>query len=221
MLDSNLIILFSNLGLFLAFQAIIFQLELPPPTGYAFDILLAGLYLIPVTFTLFVTAIVVSVAISRVGTKPFMILGSLLGAVGFLLLSTASSSAQILYFEPVMASGLGCLFVSSQKLLVLSVEPRKMGLATSMNTVFRSMGSSLGSPIAGTLITTFTSWVLLGYYHGTPIFFSEASDAAFRYAFYLAAASFLLVLFTVFFAREFLGRRAAVTGETREMAVAA
>jgi predicted MFS family arabinose efflux permease len=215
-LVANFAILFANLGLFLAFQSIIFRLELPPPTGYGFDILTAGLYLVAILVGMFVTTIVSSTQISKIGAKPLMTLGSVLGFAGFLLLSTAKTPDELLYFSPVMACGLGLLFVSSQNTLVLSVDPRKMGLATSMNTVFRSLGSSLGSPIAGTLISTFTTWVLIGYSKGTPVFFSEASVAAFQYGFYIAAACFLAVLGCVFYAQEVLGKNAKAG--PREMA---
>ena len=39
------------------------------------------------------------------------------------------------------------LFVAAQNLLVLTVKPMEMGIATSINTVFRNVGQSLGDPI--------------------------------------------------------------------------
>ena len=206
-------ILFANLGLFLAFQSIIFQLELPPPTGYSYSILAGGLFLVPVLAVVFLTSIVMSTQISKIGAKPVLLAGTVMGTLGFLLLFAANTPSQILLATPVMSFGLGCLFVSSQNLLVLTVDPRKMGLATSMNTVFRSFGSSLGAPISGSLTSTFTVWALHGYADGTPIFFSEAAKAAFRYGFLISAISFLAVFFVAIFAQEVLGKKAVIRYE--------
>jgi predicted MFS family arabinose efflux permease len=95
------------------------------------------------------------------------------------------------------------LMASMQNLLVLSVKPQEMGLQTAMNTVFRNVGSSLGAPIAGSILSTFTFIVTFG---GVSTAFP--TETAFKYTYYVAAAAFLLAFVAALFAREVMGKRA-------------
>jgi hypothetical protein len=84
-----------------------------------------------------------------------------------------------------------------------------MGLTTAMNTVFRNLGDSIGAPIAGSVLSTFTVSVLIGYSKaGTAIYRSFPSAAAFEYCFYIAAAAFAVIAIVILFGREVLGKKA-------------
>jgi len=200
---SNVVGLTSGAALFLAFQAITFQLELGPPAGYGFDILKTGIYLIPLALAILIVAIPVGRLTPKYGTKPFLFLGCLVGAVGFLLISTATSANEIAGYLVVASAGLGILLVATQNLLVLSVQRRQMGLATSLNTVFRNIGSSLGAPVAGSLMSTFViSYVIAGQTISVP------TATAFHYAYYIAVVGFVISLAVSVFAQEVMGKRA-------------
>ena len=77
---SNVVGLTSGAALFLAFQAITFQLELGPPAGYGFDILKTGIYLVPLALAILVVAIPVGRLTPKYGTKPFLYLGCIVGS---------------------------------------------------------------------------------------------------------------------------------------------
>ena len=96
-------------------------------------------------------------AIPKYGVKPFLYLGSIFAAVGFLLLSTYTSVWQIAAYLTVYAFGGGMLTVSIQNLLVLSIEKSEMSLGTALNTDFRYIGMTVGAPIAGALLSTFAN----------------------------------------------------------------
>jgi predicted MFS family arabinose efflux permease len=100
-------------------------------------------------------------------------------------MSTVTSAPQIAEYLAVASGGLGILLVASQNLLVLSVKKREMGVTTSLNTVFRNIGSSLGAPIAGSLMTTIVASYVIG---GQTI--SLPTQTAFHYAYYIAIAGF-------------------------------
>ena len=200
---ANVVGITSGAALFIAFQAISFQLELAPPSGYGFDILTTGLYLLPLAVAILIVAIPVGRLTPKYGVKPFLYFGSVLGALGFLLISTATTAAQIAEYLIVASAGLGMLLVATQNLLVLSVKKREMGLATSLNTVFRNIGSSLGAPIAGSLMTTFVAaYVIAGQKVSLP------THTAFHYAYYIAVAGFAVSLVIALFAQEVMGKRA-------------
>lgn len=206
-LNANLVVLIAGLGMFLAFQTIVYRLELPPPVGSGFDILSTGLALAPIALIMFVVAPIGGVIISRTGVKPLSVAGSIIGSVGFLLAAMTPSTQSIIVPMIIFAAGIATLMVSTANLLVLTVDPREMGLATSLNTVFRTLGSSLGAPIAGSLISTFTTWILVGYINGVPSFYSAPSALSFQYSFYIAAILFLVAGFLSLTASEVLGNR--------------
>jgi MFS family permease len=200
---SNVIGIASGAALFIAFQAITFKLELPKPAGFGYDILTTGLYLLPLAVAILVVAIPVGRLTPKYGVKPFLYLGCILGAVGFYLISTATVSSLIAAYLVVASAGLGMLLVASQNLLVLSVKKREMGLTTSLNTVFRNVGSSLGAPVAGSLMSTFAVTYVIG---GQSL--SLPTATAFQYAYYIAVAGFAVTLVISLFAQEVMGKRA-------------
>jgi MFS family permease len=202
-LVSNLIGVVVGLGMLLAFQSIVYQLEYPKPVGYSFDIFTAGLYLLPMALTMLVVMLPVGIMISKIGTKPFLFAGGIIGTIGFLLLSTATTAIQIPECLVVASVGMAMLMASAQNLLVLSVKPQEMGLQTAMNTVFRNVGSSLGAPIAGSILSTFTVLVTVG-----PTTLLLPTETAFKYIYYVAAVAFLLAFVAALFAHEVIGKKA-------------
>ena len=148
----------------------------------------------------------VGILISKIGVKPFLILGSIIGTIGFLLLSTTTSAIQIPEYLSVASVGLAMLILSMQNLLVLTVKTPEMGLATSMNTVFRNVGQSIGSPIAGSILSTFTFIVV---FSGQS--FALPTSAAFQYTYYIAAIAFAFGLVASLFAHEVMGKNAKNT----------
>jgi MFS family permease len=204
---SNILGVISGMGMLLAFQAIVFQLEDIKPAGYGFDIFTTGIYLLPLAIVLLVLAYPLGILISRVGVKPFLIGGSIIGAIGFLLLSTATTAIQIPEYLAVTSVGLAMLLVSMQNLLVLTVQPSEMGLATSMNTVFRNVGQSLGAPIAGSLLSTFVFTIFIKTPSGLRPF-SLPTLAAFQYTYYIAAIAFVAGLVVSILAHEVMGKKA-------------
>lgn len=203
-LVSNIIGMVVGIGMLLSFQSIVYQLENPAPSGFGFDIFKGGLYLLPMAITMLVIMFPVGVMISRVGTKPFIFAGGLIGALGFFMLSTATTSIQIPEYLVISSVGMAMLMASIQNLLVLSVKPQEMGLATAMNTVFRNVGSSLGSPIAGSILSTFTILITLGPLgmHTFP------THVAYAYTYYVAAVAFMIAFVVAIFAHEVIGKRA-------------
>jgi hypothetical protein len=79
-----------------------------------------------------------------------------------------------------------------------------------MNTVFRNLGNAVGAPITGSILSTFTVSVLAGSKNGSPFYVTVPSNAAFHYAFYLAAVSFVAIALILLFADEVLGKKASV-----------
>ena len=209
-LVANLVLTISGLGMFLAFQALTFRLEYPHPVGFDQTIFETGLSFVAFAAAMLVVAPLASLIVTRVGTKPLTIAGCLVGACGFFLASRADELPQLLGVMFVIGAGIALINAAVINLLVLTVEPRDMGLATAMNAVFRNVGSSIGAPIAGSLMATFTVAVPVAVVGGQAVFATFPSSTAFDDAYYIAAIAFVIAAFLTLFAREILGRRADV-----------
>jgi MFS family permease len=194
---ANLIIIPYGLSLGIAFQTLVYALELPPPSGFGVGLTSIGFYLLPLAVVLLPVALAVGSLIPKYGVKPFLYLGSVLAAAGFLLLSTYQSPEQIEAYLLVYAVGSGMLTVSIQNLLVLSIEKGDMALGTSLNTALRYVGQTLGAPAAGAILSTFVATDTIG---GQVM--SLPTRVAFQYCFYVSVAAFSAVLLLSMFAKE-------------------
>jgi MFS family permease len=205
---SNLGYSVSYLAMILAFQSYVFKFEYPKPAGYNLDIFQTGLSLVPLAAAIFVFAPLTGWLVSKVGVKRMAVPGAAVAAAGFFLDTQASTYAQLLVFMFVIGAGLAMVIASIINLLVLTVDPRDIGLASSMNTVFRNLGNSVGAVITGSILSTFTVLIVVGSGNGSPLYMSVPSQAAFQYTFCLAGASFVAIALIVLFADEVLGKKA-------------
>ena len=202
---TNAVLTVVGLGMYIALFSLIFQFENSPASGgynAAFpriDILNAGLDIVPLALAMIVCATLASLVVSRTGVKPLAVTGSAVTAVGFYLVSVATTLTQALVFETVVGAGIALLNASVINLLILTVDPRDMGQATAMNNVFRNVGGSVGAPIAGSLLATFV--LTSGVFAGAP------AHAAFQYAFWIAAVVTLAGGLAVLLGEEVLGAR--------------
>ncbi len=203
-LVTNVIGIVSGFGMFLAFQAITFRLETPVPYGFGQDIFHIGLSFLAFAIPMLIIAPVASLFVTRAGTKPLTVLGCLIAALGFGLATQATNLTWLLGSMVVMGAGMAVTNAAVINLLILTVDPRDMGIGTSMNAAFRNIGSSVGAPLAGSLMTTFTVSTILG-----PL----PSTTAFNAAYLIAASMFVVAAVVATFGREVLGRRAV--GEAR------
>ncbi|MHB1471623.1 MAG: MFS transporter [Thermoplasmataceae archaeon] len=207
-LIANITLTVAGFGMYLSMQALSYKFETPPPYGFGLSILGTGLSMVAFAGGMIVFAILTGKVISRVGIKPLAMLGSFIAGVGFLLLATAPGYVMTLVFEFVIGSGMSIMNASLINLLVLSVDPRHMGLATSMNSTFRYLGSSVGAPVAGAILSAFVVQSFVNTSSGT-VSFLFPDKTAYFYAFLIGALSFFAAILMITFAREVLGKRTA------------
>ena len=121
------------------------------PTG-------SGLDLLPLMAGLLITSIVGGQIVSRTGKyRVFPIVGTAVMTVGLFLLSRLSPETSTLEAAGAMfVTGLGIGLV--MQVLVVAVQNavgyEQLGVATSGNTLFRNIGSSVGTAVVGTIFAT-------------------------------------------------------------------
>ncbi|HXY46915.1 MAG TPA: MFS transporter [Thermoplasmata archaeon] len=195
---TNLVGSVSGLGMYLALLSMTYLFQDPVRAGgYGQTILGAGLSLVPLALGMLVFAPIAGAIVSRVGARPLTAVGSAVAGVAFLAAIPTQSLGSLLVVEFFVGAGIGILNAGMINLLVLTVDPRDMGLATSMSAVFRNIGSSVGAPLSGSILTTFTI-VFLG--------FVFPAHLAFEWSFAFAAIAFACAGVVVYFGREVLGR---------------
>ncbi|MEM0139107.1 MAG: MFS transporter [Ferroplasma sp.] len=220
-LIANLTLTVSGLGMYLSMQALSYKFETPSPYGFGFSIVYTGIAMVAFALGMITFSIVTGRLITKTGIKPLAIVGSLITAMGFLLLSGSPGLYMTLADEVIIGSGMAIMNASIINLLVLSVEPKDMGLATSMNSTFRYIGSSIGAPIAGTILSLYTVVDIVHTATGIQTF-SFPDFIAFKYAFITGAATFMAAAFIVLLAHEVLGKKTEkVVYDNSSMAISA
>ncbi|AKA49507.1 permease [uncultured archaeon] len=205
-LVANLALSISGMAMFLSMQALTYRLELPVPAGFGKSIVDTGLSLVPFAIGVLAMGPVTGALVSRTGVKPLAILGAVLSAVGFFMQATLPGYTGILIYEFITGAGLSLLNGSMINFVVLTVHPKDMGLATAMNGTFRSMGSGIGAPVAGSLMSTFTASFVIGVGGGLTITRLLPSHLAFTYTFLAASVAFMVSAIVILYGKEVLGR---------------
>lgn len=194
-LIANLVLTVAGLGMFLSMQALTYRFV----DDFQKSILQTGISLVPFAIGTFILGPVAGVLVSRTGVKPLAIAGALVSATGFILESTLPGYYGVLGYEFLIGAGLSLLNGTLINFVVLTVNPRDMGLATAMNGTFRFLGSSIGAPVAGSILTTYALQVAPN--------FSIPDNTAYNYIFLVAAAVFILAALMIPLGKEVLGKR--------------
>lgn len=117
----------------------------------------AGLKLIPLMLGIVSTSIMSGKLISKHGHyKRFPIMGTAIMTVGILAMYTLEIDTpywQLSIFAVMVGAGLGLSMQTIVIALQNSVEFKDMGVATSANTFFRSLGSVFGTALFGAILT--------------------------------------------------------------------
>lgn len=144
-----------GMTMFLFFTVLIILGEYPAP-GFHLTELNAGLVLVPAVLSMMVTGPFLGRSIARFGPKPVMGLGFLLITAGALalLVFNRSTLAVALLAIPVMVGNVAIL-ISMTNVIVLSVDPKTLGIQTGMNQTFRNLGSAVGPVLVTSLLASF------------------------------------------------------------------
>jgi EmrB/QacA subfamily drug resistance transporter len=121
------------------------------------DATTSGLRTLPMVLGLLGTSTAAGSVVSRTGRyKPFPIAGGAVMAVGMFLLSLVDSRTSVLVtslYLLVLGAGLGLCMQVLTIIVQNTVDYRDLGVATSGVTFFRTMGSSFGASVFGTIYT--------------------------------------------------------------------
>ncbi len=181
---TNLATIFVGMGLYFAFLGLTLFVQIPDDTvGYGFGatVLEASVvYLLPGAITGFLVALVSGRFIDRFGARPVLVIAAAAGITGFLFAALAHSAPWQIIVASILANAYISLGYGALPALVVNeVDSGETGVATSMNAIARTVGSStaaalvavlLGRTVTGTSVPMESSFVA--------IFIGGASTAA-------------------------------------------
>jgi MFS family permease len=172
---TNLATIFVGMGLYFAFLGLTLFVQIPGEAGgYGFGatVLEASVvYLLPGAVTGFLIALVSGRFIDRFGARPVLVVAAAAGISGFLLIAFAHSTAWQVIVASILANAYISLGYGALPALVVNeVDAGETGVATSMNAIARTIGSStaaalvavlLGRTMAGTSVPMESSFIAI------------------------------------------------------------
>ncbi|MEA2428341.1 MAG: hypothetical protein QOF37_1969 [Thermoleophilaceae bacterium] len=180
----------TQLVAFAGFLAMFFFLTLYMQNVLGFSPIQTGASYLPLTFGVGIAAGITSQLLSRIGTRPLIVAGSLIASGGVFWLSRipvhGSYAADLLPGMMVMSLGLGAVFVAVTTAANAGVPAEKAGLAASLLNASQQVGGALGLAIFSAIATSRTTH-LLATHAATP----DALTSGFQRAL-LASSIFLL-----------------------------
>ncbi|MFH8593353.1 MFS transporter [Streptomyces rimosus] len=130
-------------------------LQLPKSTGYGLGqtMVVAGLCVAPLGLTMMLTAPVYARISARRGPKATLMLGMLVIAIGYGAgLGLMSAPWQTVIISVVVGAGIGLAYSSLPALIVGAVDPSETSAANGLNTLMRSIGTSVSSAVIGMVL---------------------------------------------------------------------
>jgi EmrB/QacA subfamily drug resistance transporter len=126
---------------------------------YGFDAsaTVAGLYLLPSSFTLLFAGPVAGLIGRRTGSKWPLAIGMLtIAATTAWIARWHDEPWQMLAAMPALGIGIGFAYASMATLITEAVKATETGIATGMNTVMRTVGGVIGGQMGAALLTAYT-----------------------------------------------------------------
>jgi MFS family permease len=156
-LFTNLATVFVGMGLYFAFLGLTQFVQIPrDAAGYGFgaSVLKASVvFLLPGAVAGFLVALVSGRFIDRFGASRVLVVAAVAGAAGFLLLAVAHSQPWQVIVAGILANAYISLGYGALPALVVSeVDADETGVATSMNAIARTVGSSTAAAIVALLL---------------------------------------------------------------------
>jgi len=184
-LMTNITAVLVGFAMFASFLLIPQLAQTPARFGYGFSASVtgSGMLMLPSTLVMLVAGPWAGRLAAGSPRRP-LVLGSLVMAVAFVVYAVAHGSEwQICVGGALTGLGIGFCYASMANLVVESVPPEEVGVATGINTIMRTLGGALGAELVATLLTAKTI-------AGTPI----PAEAAYTDAFVVAAVASLLAM---------------------------
>jgi MFS family permease len=134
-------------------------LELPKATGFGLGqtILEAGLWMAPMGVMMMLFAPVSSTLMRRIGAKQTLMAGSAVLGVGYLVaVAMMGAPWELLVGSSIVGAGVGIGYAAMPTLILDSAPVREAASAVGVNSLMRSVGTTLAAAVMATILTSST-----------------------------------------------------------------
>lgn len=131
--------------------------QAPKASGYGFgaSIVVSGLCLLPSGLAMLALSPVSAVLSRRFGPKITLCIGALIVAAGFVVRIVATGALwQIIVGTTIAGAGTGIAYAAMPALIALAAPRNELAAANGLNSLCRSVGSSLSSAVGGTVLAS-------------------------------------------------------------------
>jgi MFS family permease len=123
--------------------------------GFSATVTESGLFLLPMTIAMMVAGPVAGWLTSRAGGRSVVIFGAVAVAASSSLFAISHDSSGVVYVVTALAGlGVGSAFSAMSALIVTTVRPEQVGIATGMNANVRTVGGSIGIAVMTAIVTS-------------------------------------------------------------------
>ncbi len=154
---NNLVAFLFGVGMYSVMAFLPEFLQTPKSTGYGYgaSIIQSGLFLLPLTVTMFLFGLWSGRIAARIGSRSAVIIGSVISACVYFILAFAHSHAWEIYLaSALLGVGLGLAFSAMSNLIVQAVPPAQTGVASGMNANIRTIGGAIGAAVMSSIVTS-------------------------------------------------------------------
>ena len=159
-----------------------------------FSPLMSGVAFLPLVAGIVTSStVIVPRVLPRIGPRPLLVTGQLLGAAGLLLLSRlAVDSSYLAHVLPalyVMGAGMGLIFASCFNTATSGTRPADAGVASALVNTGQQVGGALGTALLNTIAATVTASYVTAHQQSASVL-ADAAVAGETRAFLVSAGVF-------------------------------
>jgi len=145
-----MILLIVGLCTFMVYQTIPIMIQSPQPLGFGGTEITTATIQMPFMIIFLVGSITSGFALEKIGNKRLVLIGTILGSIGFLsVLLFHSTDFMLTITLAVIAAGLSLAFIGGFNVVLLSTPIQFAGIALGMTLLLNLIGQSIGPSIAG------------------------------------------------------------------------
>ena len=123
--------------------------------GLSASITQSGVYILPLTITMFVVGMLAGRVFARIGAKRTLIVGSVVNLPSFLVLAVAHDHSWAIYVSSALLGiGVGLAFSALSAIVVEGVPAAQTGVASGMNANIRTIGGAIGGSVAASILAS-------------------------------------------------------------------
>jgi MFS family permease len=150
---ANIIIVVVGYSMFTVFQTVPILVQNPQPVGFGGDPISAAKVQLPFAIIILVFGAASGFIITRLGSMKTIIIGTVVGAIGFSALEIFHSTEFLLSLNlGIVAIGISLSSVGAQNVIILSIPRQNSGMSLGFTTFLRILGSAIAPAVAGMLM---------------------------------------------------------------------